>query len=38
MPLNPSRKIEQLSFIQFCKFRLFNYEKKKLHRKHRNAI
>jgi putative transposase len=31
--LKPSRKIGQLIFIQFCKFKLFNYEKKKLHRK-----
>ena len=31
--VKPSRKIGQLSFIQFCKFKLFNYEKKKLHRK-----
>ncbi len=33
MPLKPSRKIGQLNFIQFCKFKLFNYEKKKLYRK-----
>jgi|SRR5580692_10884352 hypothetical protein len=32
-PVKPSRKIGQLSFIQFCKFKLFNYEKKKLYRK-----
>jgi hypothetical protein len=31
--VKPSRKIGQLSFIQFCKFKLFNYEKKKFHRK-----
>jgi hypothetical protein len=31
--VKPSRKIGQLSFIQFCKFKLFNYEKKKLYRK-----
>jgi hypothetical protein len=31
--MKPSRKIGQLSFVQFCKFKLFNYEKKKLHRK-----
>ncbi len=30
--LKPSRKIGQLSFIQFCKFKLFNYEKEKLNR------
>jgi hypothetical protein len=32
-PVKPSRKIGQLSFVQFCKFKLFNYEKEKLHRK-----
>jgi|GEM_PF-6161515 len=31
--LKPSRKIGQLRFKVFCKFKLFNYEKKKLHRK-----
>ena len=32
MPVKPSRKIPQLRFILRSKFRLFNYEKKNLHR------